>query len=148
MDKMNSQPKSSNTSVGSSVPIEVRTTTNKLANTQEQAARYGEHRQELPDTPSGCRQQVPDDESPGLYRHYYDDSDDMIERVRRARSAFERKVRAFQGVNWPHYTKRLIVGKRTKEAAPASAEDATTSAISGGRHCDATGTTAPTRSKE
>jgi len=50
-------------------------------------------------------------------KHYYDDSDDMIERVRKAREAFDKKIRAFQGVDWPYYTKRVIKGQLKKEAA-------------------------------
>ncbi len=48
-------------------------------------------------------------------RHYYDDSDDMVERIRRAREAFEKKTRAFQGPDWPYYEKRVIVGQKKKE---------------------------------
>ena len=66
-------------------------------------------------------------------RHYYDDSDDMVERIRRAREAFEKKTKAFQGPDWPYYEKRVIVGKKKKEdmelaqaqtasATPGSAE--------------------------
>jgi hypothetical protein len=46
---------------------------------------------------------------------YYDDSDDMVERIRRAREAFEKKANAFQGPDWPYYDKRIIQGKKTKE---------------------------------
>ena len=56
---------------------------------------------------------------------YYDDSDDMIERIRRAREAFEKKANAFQGPDWPYYDKRIIQGKKTKEeflAAQAKAQ--------------------------
>ena len=53
-------------------------------------------------------------------RRYYDDSDDMIERVRRAREAFEKKANAFQGPDWPGYDKRIIVGKKKKEDVPAA----------------------------
>jgi hypothetical protein len=48
-------------------------------------------------------------------RHYYDDSDDMVQRIRRAREAFEKKTKAFQGPDWPHYEKRIIVGQKKKE---------------------------------
>jgi phage-related tail fiber protein len=48
-------------------------------------------------------------------RRYYDDSDDMVERIRRAREAFEKKTKAFQGPDWPHYEKRIIVGQKKKE---------------------------------
>jgi len=46
---------------------------------------------------------------------YYDDSDDMVERIRRAREAFDKKANAFQGPDWPYYDKRIIVGKKKKE---------------------------------
>ena len=46
---------------------------------------------------------------------YYEDSDDMVHRIRRAREAFEKKTKAFQGPDWPHYEKRVIVGQKKKE---------------------------------
>src|SRR5258707_15290758 len=46
---------------------------------------------------------------------YYEDSDDMVERIRRAREAFEKKTKAFQGPDWPYYEKRIIVGQKKKE---------------------------------
>jgi len=46
---------------------------------------------------------------------YYEDSDDMVQRIRRAREAFEKKTKAFQGPDWPHYEKRVIVGQKKKE---------------------------------
>ncbi len=57
---------------------------------------------------------------------YYEDSDDMVERIRRAREAFEKRTKAFQGPDWPHYEKRVIVGEKKKEdmdlaQAPVSA---------------------------
>src|SRR5712692_5246476 len=66
-------------------------------------------------------------------RRYYDDSDDMVERIRRAREAFEKRTKAFQGPDWPYYEKRIIVGQKKKEdmelaqaqtssAAPGNAE--------------------------
>ncbi len=58
-------------------------------------------------------------------KRYYDDSDDMVERIRRAREAFDKKANAFQGPDWPYYDKRIIVGKKTKEeflAAQAQAD--------------------------
>jgi len=48
-------------------------------------------------------------------RRYFDDSDDMVERIRRAREAFEKKTKAFQGPDWPYYEKRIIVGQKKKE---------------------------------
>src|ERR1700730_1509685 len=48
-------------------------------------------------------------------KRYYDDSDDMVERIRRAREAFDKKANAFQGPDWPYYDKRIIQGKKTKE---------------------------------
>jgi hypothetical protein len=46
---------------------------------------------------------------------YYDDSDDMVQRIRRAREEFEKKTKAFQGPEWPYYEKRIIVGQKKKE---------------------------------
>jgi hypothetical protein len=46
---------------------------------------------------------------------YYEDSDDMVQRIRRAREAFEKRTKAFQGPDWPHYKKRVIVGQKKKE---------------------------------
>ena len=46
---------------------------------------------------------------------YYDDSDDMVQRIRRAREEFEKKTKAFQGPDWPYYEKRIIVGQKKKE---------------------------------
>lgn len=64
---------------------------------------------------------------------YYEDSDDMVQRIRRAREAFEKRTKAFQGPDWPYYEKRIIVGQKKKEdmelahtqtvtAAPENAE--------------------------
>jgi hypothetical protein len=39
----------------------------------------------------------------------------MVQRIRRAKDAFEKKTKAFQGPNWPHYEKRVIVGQKKKE---------------------------------
>jgi hypothetical protein len=61
-------------------------------------------------------------------RRYYDDSDDMVERIRRAREAFEKKANAFQGPDWPFYDKRIIVGKKKKEDGVA-AEDQPNSTV-------------------
>jgi hypothetical protein len=52
----------------------------------------------------------------------------MIERVRRARAAFERKTRAFQGPDWPYYEKRVIVGKKKMEPATETEISGTTQA--------------------
>ncbi len=41
----------------------------------------------------------------------------MIERVRRLRAAFEKKINSFQGVDWPYYEKRVIVGKNSPSQA-------------------------------
>jgi hypothetical protein len=46
---------------------------------------------------------------------YYEDSDDMVQRIRRAREAFEKRTKAFQGPDWPYYEKRIIVGQKKKE---------------------------------
>jgi hypothetical protein len=66
----------------------------------------------------------------------------MVERIRRAREAFDKKANAFQGPDWPYYDKRIIVGKKTKEEflaaqaqadptiAPGSTETAATSSQS------------------
>src|ERR1700730_9725760 len=64
-------------------------------------------------------------------KRYYDDSDDMVERIRRAREAFDKKANAFQGPDWPYYDKRIIQGKKTKEeflAAQAQADSTVASA--------------------
>ena len=64
---------------------------------------------------------------------YYEDSDDMVQRIRRAREAFEKRTKAFQGPDWPYYEKRIIVGQKKKDdmdlahaqtasAAPGNAE--------------------------
>ena len=58
--------------------------------------------------------------------HYYDDSDDMVERIRKAREAFDQKTKAFQGPDWPYYEKREIVGRKKKEEMEASAVEDTT----------------------
>ena len=114
MDKMNSQPKSSNTSVGSDQPIEV-PDNNQTSNASEEHQHHAEPSPQARPTPATT------DTNPPMTSHrvavvdYYEDSDDMIERVRRARAAFERKANAFQGPDWPHYDKRIIVGKKTKE---------------------------------
>jgi hypothetical protein len=55
------------------------------------------------------------------HSRYYEDSDDMVERIRRLRAAFEKKINSFQGVDWPYYEKRVIVGKKKKDEAPSAA---------------------------
>ena len=63
-------------------------------------------------------------------RRYYEDSDDMVERIRRAREAFEKKTKAFQGPDWPHYEKRIIVGRKKKEDMdPSLFQDSSTVAF-------------------
>ena len=49
---------------------------------------------------------------------YYEDSDDMVQRIRRAREAFEKKTKAFQGPDWPHYEKRVIGQKKKEDMDP------------------------------
>ena len=70
-------------------------------------------------------------------RKYYEDSDDMVERIRRAREAFEKRTKAFQGPDWPHYEKRVIIGQKKKEdmdpslfQADSVAASASTEAVS------------------
>ncbi len=55
------------------------------------------------------------------HSRYYEDSDDMVERIRRLRAAFEKKINSFQGVDWPYYEKRVIVGKKKKDEVSAAA---------------------------
>ena len=116
MDKTNSQPKSSTASVGSDQPIEVPEHPSFAAATREQPQPPNEPARpaQQPSTSGRRDAQARDDESGPRHRRYYDDSDDMIERVRRARAAFEKKTKAFQGPDWPHYEKRVIVGQRKK----------------------------------
>ena len=121
MDKTNSQQKFSNASVGSDQPIEV-PDTNQAPSTSEAGPHAEPAREARPSPPADRRESVPHDEPPRRIRRYYDDSDDMIERVRRAREAFERKANAFQGPDWPYYDKRIIVGKKKKPEASASSE--------------------------
>ena len=66
-------------------------------------------------------------------RRYYEDSDDMVERIRRAREAFEKKTKAFQGPDWPYYEKRVIVGQKKKEDMDL-AWSRTDSAVASGKH--------------
>ena len=117
MDKMNSQPKFSNASVGSDQPIEVPNTQASSLPLEEPQPPNEPARPVQQQSASGHRdtQARDDDSSRPRHRRYYDDSDDMIERVRRARAAFEKKTRAFQGPDWPYYEKRVIVGQKKKE---------------------------------
>ena len=111
MDKTNSQPKSSSASVGSDQPIEV--PDNNASSASEQTKHHDQPARQARPTPADDRS-APYDEPPRCSRRYYDDSDDMIERVRRAREAFDRKANAFQGPDWPYHDKRIIVGKKKK----------------------------------
>ena len=121
MDKTNSQQKFWNASVGSDQPIDV-PDTNQASGTSE-AAHATEPAREARPTPTTDRHEsASHDEPPRRSRRYYDDSDDMIERIRRTREAFERKANAFQGPDWPYYDKRVIVGKKKKPADSATGE--------------------------
>lgn len=144
MDKMNSLPKSSNASVGSNQPIEV-PETNQPSNASEQPQHHGEPtRQARPNpvaAPSASR-----DDPPRHSRRYYDDSDDMIERVRRAREAFDRKANAFQGPDWPYYDKRIIVGKKKKPGS--GSEDSAASQTSQSQNSASTLPVEPDKAKE
>jgi len=121
VDKTNSQQKFSNASVGSDQPIDM-PDTNQASSTSE-AGHHAEPGREARPTPATDRHEsASHDEPPRRSRRYYDDSDDMIERVRRAREAFERKAHAFQGPDWPYYDKRIIVGKKKKPEASSSSE--------------------------
>jgi hypothetical protein len=63
---------------------------------------------------------------------YYEDSDDMVQRIRRAREEFEKKTKAFQGPDWPYYEKRIIVGQKKKEDMDTSIfQDDSTAASAG-----------------
>ena len=120
-----------NASVGSDQPIEVPDT--NQAPSSSEAGYHDEPAREARPTPAaGRRDSTSRDEPPRRSRRYYDDSDDMIERIRRARQAFERKANAFQGPDWPHYDKRIIVGKKKKpeaSATSATSQPQTTSPI-------------------
>ena len=116
MDKTNSQPKSSPASVGSDQPIEVPDTENSSLPFEEpQPPNEAAHRTQQRTAAARQDSQVHNDAPRPRHRPYYDDSDDMIERVRRARAAFDKKARAFQGPDWPYYEKRVIVGQKKKE---------------------------------
>ena len=79
-------------------------------------------------------------------RRYYDDSDDMIERVRRAREAFDKKANAFQGPDWPYYDKRIIVGKKKKPGS--GSEDSGASQTSESQNSASTLPVEPDKAKE
>ena len=115
MDKTNSLPKSSNASVGSDRPIDV--PVSNQPSSPSEAPHHGEPAHNArPSFADDRRESAQRDEPPRRSRRYYDDSDDMIERVRRAREAFDRKANAFLGPDWPGYDKRIIVGKKKKLA--------------------------------
>lgn len=118
MDIMNSQPKSSNASVGTNQPIE-------LPQSNEGRKKHkrdgGSPRQGQAFQAHDHNAEAPQDEPVRRSRGYYDDSDDMIERVRRVRAAFEKRINGFQGADWPYYVKRTIVGK--KKTGPPSANN-------------------------
>ena len=144
MDKMNSQPKSSNASVGSDQPIEV-PETNQASGTSEQPQHHSEPARPAQPTPAADRS-APHDNPPRHSRRYYDDSDDMIERVRRAREAFEKKANAFQGPDWPYYDKRIIVGKKKKPGT--GSEDSAASQTSQSHNSASTLLVEPDKAKE
>jgi len=121
VDKTNSQQKFSNASVGSDQRIDV-PDTNQASGTSEAGHHAEPAREARPTTSTDRRESGSHDEPPRRSRRYYDDSDDMIERVRRAREAFERKANSFQGPDWPYYDKRIIVGKKKTPEASASTE--------------------------
>lgn len=64
---------------------------------------------------NGRQENLQQDETVRRSRRYYDESDDMIDRVRRVRAAFEKRINGFQGADWPHYLKRTIIGKKKAE---------------------------------
>jgi hypothetical protein len=143
VDKMNSQPKSSNASVGSDQPIDL-PETNQPSNPSE-ARDHGEPaRQVRPAHAVGSRESAQHDELPRRSRRYYDDSDDMIERVRRAREAFDRKANAFQGPDWPGYDKRIIVGKKKK---PATGEGSATTKTAQSQNSSSNSAVEPDKAK-
>ena len=144
MDKMNSQQKSSNASVGSDQLIDL-PETNQPSNHSE-ARDHGEPaRQVRPAHAVGSRESAQHDEPPRRSRRYYDDSDDMIERVRRAREAFDRKANAFQGPDWPGYDKRIIVGKKKK---PATGQGSATTETAQSQNAASNSAVEPDKAKE
>jgi hypothetical protein len=144
VDKMNSQPKSSNASVGSDQPIEV-PETNQPSNPSEEPRHHSEPARQAQPTPAADRS-ARHDEPHRHSRRYYDDSDDMIERVRRAREAFDRKANAFQGPDWPYYDKRIIVGKKKKPTT--GSEDSGASQTSPSQNGTSTLPAEPDKAKE
>ncbi len=46
---------------------------------------------------------------------YYDDSDDMVQRIRRAREEFEKKTKPFPGPACPYTEQRSFLGQQKKE---------------------------------
>ena len=143
MDKTNSQPKSSNASVGSDQPIEI-PETNQASSTSEQPQHHSEPARPIPAVDR--RESAPHDDPPRHSRRYYDDSDDMIERVRRAREAFDKKANAFQGPDWPYYDKRIIVGKKKKPGT--GSEDSGASQTSQAQNSASTLPVEPDKAKE
>jgi hypothetical protein len=144
VDKTNSQPKSSNASVGSDQPIEV-PEANQPSNASEQPQHHSDPARQAHPTTAADRS-APHADPPRHSRRYYDDSDDMIERVRRAREAFDRKANAFQGPDWPYYDKRIIVGKKKKPAT--GSEDSGVSQTSEAQNSASTSPVEPNKAKE
>jgi hypothetical protein len=148
VDRTNSQPKSSPASVGSDQPIEVPDPqVSSLPLEELQPPNEPARPAQQPSTSGRRDAQAREDESGPRHRRYYDDSDDMIERVRRARAAFEKKTRAFQGPDWPHYEKRIIVGTKKKEPASGS-EDSGASQTSQSQNAASTLPVALDKAKE
>ena len=82
-------------------------------------------------------------------RRYYEDSDDMVERIRRAREAFEKKTKAFQGPDWPYYEKRIIVGQKKKEDMdPSLSQDDSVVASAGTESVSSSSSLQPTKASE
>ena len=128
MDKTNSQLKSSNASVGTNKPIELP----RSHGSRKKHSQPDEPIRQPQAIPTEARQEnLSQDEPARRSRRYYDDSDDMIDRVRRVRAAFEKRVNGFQGADWPHYLKRTIIGKKKAEAL-TPAESSPAEQISGG----------------
>jgi len=148
VDGTNSQLKSSPASVGSDQSIEVPDPqVSSLPLETPQPPNEPARPAQQPSTSGRRDAQARDDESGPRHRRYYDDSDDMIERVRRARAAFEKKTKAFQGPDWPHYEKRIIVGTKKKEPATGS-EDSSASQTSQSQNAAAALPVEPDKAKE